>query len=70
MYKYDEIYASNPKSFHDLQKSFMFSTLYVRAEVSKALSDVRHECNLVLKECIFDISRREGAVHCDEYKHL
>jgi len=38
--------------------------------VAKALQDIRHECNIVLNDSIFDFSAREGALHLDEFKHM
>ncbi|CAK83095.1 unnamed protein product (macronuclear) [Paramecium tetraurelia] len=59
-----------PLTFDELNKNFGFSTLYVSQEVVKALQDIRHECNQVLKESLFDFSKREGALHLDEFKHM
>ncbi|CBZ56170.1 Dynein heavy chain 1, axonemal, related [Neospora caninum Liverpool] len=59
--------ATPPHDFTGVFAAFCISSLYVKAEVIHALTEIRSECNAILTRCIYNVKANK-AMKLEEFK--
>lgn len=64
-----EIISEDAKDFTETFKNFCFHSLFIKAEVIKALQEIRVKCNEVLEMDLFDLNKSRNRLVLEEFRH-
>lgn len=64
-----EIISEDAKDFTETFKNFCFHSLFIKAEVIKALQEIRVKCNEVLEMDLFDLNKTRNRLVLEEFRH-